>query len=57
MPEITGMSFGEVKKILEEAGLNYKIEGETVSDTIITDQLPKKGIKVEEGTEVILYLE
>jgi len=57
MPEVTGLSFSEAKKILEEAGLNYKIEGEAVSDTVITNQLPKKGIKVEEGTEVILYVE
>ena len=52
MPEVTGLSFSEVKKILQEAGLDYKIEGEAGNDTIIIDQLPKKGIKVEEGTEV-----
>ena len=57
MPGVTGLSLSEAKKILEGAGLIYKVEGEAVSDTIITDQLPKKGIEVKEGTEVVLYVE
>ena len=57
MPEVRGVTLGEAKKILEEAGLSYKVEGEAVSDTIIIDQLPKKGIEVVEGTEVVLYVE
>jgi len=57
MPGVTGLSLSEAKKILEEVGLNYKIEGEMENDAIIVDQLPKKGIEVEEGTEVVLYME
>ena len=56
MPGVTGLSLSETKKILEEAGLSYKVEGEEVNDAIITDQLPKTGIEIEEGTEVVLYV-
>ena len=57
---IVSQVLGEVLPYLEiekkeEAGLNYKIEGETENDTII-EQLPKKGIEITEGTEIILYL-
>jgi len=57
MPDVTGITLEEAKKILEEAGLSYTINGEAVKDTIIKDQLPKKGIEIEEGTEVVLYVE
>ena len=57
MPGVTGISLNEAKKILEEAGLNYKIEYKVENDTIIIDQLPKTGIEIVEGTEVVLYVE
>ena len=57
MPEVTGITLQEAKKILEEVGLSYIVEGEAEEETIIRDQLPKKGIEIEEGTEVILYVE
>ena len=53
MPNVTGITFAEAEKILEEAeiGISEKLEPET----IITDQLPKAGIQITKGTEVILY--
>ena len=53
MPNVTGKTFAEAEEILEEAeiGISEKLEPET----IITDQLPKAGIQITKGTEVILY--
>ena len=54
MPDITGMEINEAKKLLRKLNLEFKIEGE---GTNITDQLPKKGIKINEGTKVIVNIE
>lgn len=53
MPNVTGMTFGEAKNILNEAGLEADSQIET--ETIITDQLPKAGIQITKGTKVRLY--
>lgn len=52
MPEVTGMSINEAKKMLKELGLEVEIigEGETVGE-----QLPKNGIKINAGTKVTIY--
>ena len=54
MPELTGLTVKEAKQILTELGLDYQIDTENMED-IITNQLPKKGIQVNEGTRVVLY--
>ena len=53
MPNVTGITYYEAKKLLKEAGIetNSILEAET----IITDQVPKAGIKIINGTKVILY--
>ena len=53
MPNVTGITYYEAKKLLKEAGIetNSILEAET----IITDQVPKAGIKITKGTKVILY--
>ena len=53
MPNVTGITYYEAKKLLKEAGIetNSILEAET----IITDQVPKAGIKITNGTKVILY--
>ena len=53
MPNVTGITYYEAKKLLKEAGIetNSILEAET----IITDQVPKAGIKINNGTKVILY--
>lgn len=63
MPDITGMSVSEAKKTLKELGLEVKIENqseesdESVSEKIVTDQLPKKGIQVNNNATVTIYVE
>lgn len=53
MPNVTGLTYEEAKKILKEQGLETDVEME--NDTIITDQLPKEGIQINKGTKVKLY--
>ncbi|MGL5576849.1 MAG: stage V sporulation protein D [Sarcina sp.] len=52
IPEVRGLKVSEAKKILQEAGLKYKVEGE---DEYIRDMLPKAGYMVADGTEIKLY--
>lgn len=53
MPNVTGMTFKEAKNILKEAELEIGVEME--NEAVIKDQLPKPGIVINKGTEVILY--
>lgn len=55
MPNVTGISFKEAKKILSELELDISKDIEINDDAIIKDQTPKTGIKIEKGTRVILY--
>ncbi len=55
MPNVTGITFSEAKKILDEQGLETGNQME--ANVIITDQLPKPGIQITKGTKVILYNE
>ncbi|MBQ3145979.1 MAG: PASTA domain-containing protein [Clostridia bacterium] len=57
MPDVTGMSLTEAKKILKELGLEVEIEGEEKEEIVVTDQLPKKGIEVSTGTKVTIYVQ
>lgn len=57
MPDVTGMELSEAKKILKELGLEVEIEGEGAEEMLVTDQLPKKGIKVNVGTKVTIYVQ
>lgn len=54
MPNVTGLELSEAKKILKELGLEVEIQGE---ENIVTDQLPKKGINVNVGTKVTIYVQ
>ena len=53
MPNVTGITYGEAKKILKEAEI--EIDTEMEAEVIITDQLPKPGIQITKGTKVKLY--
>lgn len=53
MPDLMGITIEEAKKILVELGLEAKINGE--GETVI-EQLPKKGIQVNAGTKVTVYV-
>lgn len=53
VPEIRGKTLKEALEILEEAGLEANWEGVQDKQTaIVSDQLPKPGLSVNEGTKV-----
>ena len=53
MPELTGITVKEGIQILKELGLEYELDTDN-AETIITNQLPKKGIQINQGTKVVL---
>lgn len=56
MPNVTGLDLNEAKKVLKDINLEVEIYGEEIEGTIVTEQVPKKGIQVYEGTKVTLYI-
>ena len=63
VPNIVGMTKQEAQKALEEVGLNIELreneadatENNTTEQSVISEQLPKAGIKIKEATSVIAY--
>lgn len=55
MPNLTGVKFSEAKKILNELELDISEDINLDNEAVITEQVPKTGIKIEKGTKVILY--
>ena len=55
-PNIVGMTVGEAKKELEKLNLeiSYEETEEDISDKIITNQVPTSGVKIYEGTNVVV---
>lgn len=54
VPDVTGMTLGEAKNALNQAGHSYEIRGEGES---IERQLPPAGETVNRGTKLLLYAE
>lgn len=54
MPLLEGLTIKEAKTILNDLGLDFSTDTEN-QESIIINQLPKKGIQVNSGTKVILY--
>ena len=54
MPLLEGLTIKEAKSKLNELGLEFSVDTED-GESIIINQLPKKGIQVNSGTKVILY--
>lgn len=57
VPNVEGLTIEEARKTLKECGLDINIENEeeiNEKETIIKEQLPKKGIKLKSGTKVIV---
>lgn len=52
MIDVTEMEVNEAAKELKNLGLEVQINGE---GDIVTEQLPKKGIQINEGTKVTIY--
>lgn len=60
VPNVEGLTIKEATKILKDLNLNIQIENEPENldkeNTIVREQVPKKGIKVYEGTKVIIKI-
>ena len=56
VPNVIGLTVSEAKKALEESGLeiSYEETEEDVSDRTVTSQVPANGIKIYEGTKVVV---
>ena len=56
VPNITGISIKEAEKVLKEKDLEINIDEEGVDreNTIIKEQIPKEGIKVNKGSKMII---
>ena len=62
VPNITGLSIKEAEKILKEIGLELNIEGITENNkealdkgnTIIKEQTPTEGIKINKGNKIFV---
>ena len=54
VPKVIGLTLKEAKGILSELGLEYGADTDNM-DMVITNQLPKNGIKVSQGTKIFLY--
>jgi len=52
VPEVRNMPVADAKKVVTDAGLTVRLEGE---GDIITDMNPKPGFVMKEGNEIILY--
>ena len=57
MPNMIGLTITEARKVLQELGLELEINGEFTEESIVTDQLPKKGIQINSGSKVTIYTE
>ena len=64
VPNITGLSIKDAEKILKETGLELSIEGITEENeesldkenTIIKEQTPTEGIKINKGNKIFANL-
>lgn len=59
VPDVRNMNIGDATKTLEENGLNINLDTDIQlsENTKIKDMFPKPGIKVEEGSSIIIYFE
>lgn len=55
-PEVRESTIEQAKKKLKEFGLQYRIEGDNITEgTTVVDQMPKPGANIPEKSIVILY--
>lgn len=64
VPKVTGLSIKESEKILKDIGLELSIEGITEENketldkenTIINEQTPTEGIKINKGNKIFVKI-
>lgn len=61
MPDLVGLTIKDAKEKLKELNLELeyeKMENEEIkeSETVIIEQLPKKGVKIREKNKVIVKI-
>lgn len=54
MPNVTGLTVKEAKKMLKELEIECEVDTDN-TEAIVTNQLPKQGIQVRNSSKVILY--
>ena len=56
VPNVVGMTISEAKKTLEKIGLgiSYEATEENISERVVKNQVPVGGIKIYEGTNVVI---
>ena len=58
--DIMNKEYQKAEKILEDLGINVKINcetGEYTKNSVVTRQIPDEDISITEGSNVILYVE
>ncbi len=55
VPNITGLSIKEAQKILKELEVEINIDEEIDKEnTLIKEQIPKEGVKINKGSKIII---
>ena len=54
VPNVVGMTIEEANKVLSSASLKYALDG---GESVVLNQLPKAGVKVNQNSIVMLYTE
>lgn len=57
VPNVIGMTEKEAKKALEEVGLEIQVKQNSDEQEKITEQLPRAGIRIKQGTSVIVNID
>lgn len=56
LPDVRSKSISEAKALLKQSGFNVKLSGnEDENKTLITDQVPKPGVTLLDGSTIYLY--
>ena len=56
VPNLVGLSIKEAEKIIKELGLDIKLDEDKIDkeNTIIKEQIPKEGIRVNKESKIII---
>lgn len=57
VPSVTGLTYDEATRVLEESGFSIASDVELESDSVITEQIPKVGASLMEGSTIRVYID